>query len=328
VCQASLTPQQIIQRLEAMNIRFTELEKQHQEGLRDDRTPPSQDMDAELIDELLFSQLPNLGFPQGGLPGFPGFDFAALGFPGLIQPSQARLSEVEATPKGGAYLRTLSPSERPARAETSGDVMSWGSEVEMPPPGESITPPRPPPTIHVQPPTDSNVGKSQRAVTPSAPSHTAQRTPRQYDADLAEANVNASTALPDPRERDLPLPPSESARSQAPSRIAKTTSRKSRVAEPLPRPDTSQQDDRQSQTAYQIAVQEPLRRPLSAHRDKLHIFDPISPRLEDPTPWDLVTQRLYSWALVWEEETFLRALENISLGHQVSTSDLRSREIR
>lgn len=36
-----------------------------------------------------------------------------------------------------------------------------------------------------------------------------------------------------------------------------------------------------------------------------------------PKPWDVVTQRLYSWALVWMQEDFMRALEHIALGHQV-----------
>lgn len=34
-------------------------------------------------------------------------------------------------------------------------------------------------------------------------------------------------------------------------------------------------------------------------------------------PWDLVAQRLYSWALVWDEELFQNTLLNISLGKQV-----------
>jgi hypothetical protein len=41
---------------------------------------------------------------------------------------------------------------------------------------------------------------------------------------------------------------------------------------------------------------------------------PINEKAE---PWNLINQKLYSWALVWEEETYKRALENISLGHQI-----------
>jgi hypothetical protein len=34
-------------------------------------------------------------------------------------------------------------------------------------------------------------------------------------------------------------------------------------------------------------------------------------------PWDIVNQRLLSWALVWPAEDFIRSLEAIALGHQV-----------
>lgn len=68
--------------------------------------------------------------------------------------------------------------------------------------------------------------------------------------------------------------------------------------------------------------------------------DPIFPRLPDPRPWDLVTQRLYAWAstsfsslpqelirgltdvpalrlaVLWQEESFTRTLEDISLDAQ------------
>jgi hypothetical protein len=46
-------------------------------------------------------------------------------------------------------------------------------------------------------------------------------------------------------------------------------------------------------------------------------YDPLVPPLPSPAPWDIVTQRLYSWALVWMEKDFVDALENISLGSQV-----------
>jgi hypothetical protein len=53
-------------------------------------------------------------------------------------------------------------------------------------------------------------------------------------------------------------------------------------------------------------------------RDTIYVLDTGYGNLADPMPWDRITQRLYSWAMVWEEETFARALENISLGKQVS----------
>ena len=46
-------------------------------------------------------------------------------------------------------------------------------------------------------------------------------------------------------------------------------------------------------------------------------FDPLCPRLPFPHPWDIVTQRLFSWALVWMEDDFVRTLESTALGYQV-----------
>ncbi|KAL7411952.1 hypothetical protein BDY24DRAFT_394041 [Mrakia frigida] len=47
--------------------------------------------------------------------------------------------------------------------------------------------------------------------------------------------------------------------------------------------------------------------------------DPILPRLMEPRPWDLVTQRLYAWAVIWSMDDFTRALEEISLARQVNS---------
>jgi hypothetical protein len=38
----------------------------------------------------------------------------------------------------------------------------------------------------------------------------------------------------------------------------------------------------------------------------------------DPTAWELVTQRLYSWALIQEDSSFTNAMEDLSLNRQVS----------
>jgi hypothetical protein len=45
--------------------------------------------------------------------------------------------------------------------------------------------------------------------------------------------------------------------------------------------------------------------------------DPLLPALPSPRPWDVVTQRLFSWAMVWPPEDFVRSLETTALGHQV-----------
>jgi hypothetical protein len=48
-----------------------------------------------------------------------------------------------------------------------------------------------------------------------------------------------------------------------------------------------------------------------------HYDDPLLPELPFPRPWDVVTQRLFSWALVWPPEDFVRSLETTALGKQV-----------
>jgi hypothetical protein len=55
-----------------------------------------------------------------------------------------------------------------------------------------------------------------------------------------------------------------------------------------------------------------------AAHDKPTSFDPLCPPLPYPRPWDVVTQRLFSWALVWMEDDFVRTLETTALGYQVS----------
>ncbi|KAH8081113.1 hypothetical protein HD553DRAFT_85796 [Filobasidium floriforme] len=45
--------------------------------------------------------------------------------------------------------------------------------------------------------------------------------------------------------------------------------------------------------------------------------DPLLPPLPSPRPWDVVTQRLFSWAMVWPPEDFVRSLETTALGQQV-----------
>ncbi|WVQ73587.1 hypothetical protein IAR50_003166 [Cryptococcus sp. DSM 104548] len=58
--------------------------------------------------------------------------------------------------------------------------------------------------------------------------------------------------------------------------------------------------------------------PSPSGRDHLRITDPLaSGHGGGWRPWDLLTQRLYSWALITEEKSFVRTLEDISLGRQV-----------
>lgn len=68
---------------------------------------------------------------------------------------------------------------------------------------------------------------------------------------------------------------------------------------------------RMSQMPYQQTMGQPAPVPFGGHQD------PLMPTLPTPRPWDLITQRLYSWALVWPPEDFVRSLEATALGLQV-----------
>ena len=273
-------------------------------------------MAAELIEQLLLNGLPNSSFSPGEIPGMTGIEFASMGFPGGLGLQSSSLPthnyQTDSTPAGGAYLRMLSPSVTAVQADTSGDVISWGSEVELPEPGDAVPPPRVPPTINVQAPTDSNYGKSQREVTPSAPSRAGQRTPRPLDVRIDE---EPTTALPDPRERDLPAPPPESVRLYHPSPVSKSPLLPTGQREGIQVPKATGRRASMHEKAKEVDGWQSKTGYLIAHQD---IPGPINTTTNDLVPWDLVTQRLYSWALVWEEESFVRALENISLGNQVS----------
>jgi hypothetical protein len=258
----------------------------------------------------------------------------------------------------GAYIRNLTPSA-PAQTRDRDDL-TWGSEVELPQAGDNVSPPKPSaPTIHIQAPTDSNVGKSQRTyATQSA------RGPVRVEYEVIEETIEQElpTALPEPTERDLPPTPAESIRSNRPSPAPTSTNLPIRQGsytqmsmppkaptmygnqatyrttyEQIPRqPGTTTMsvDMPDSGTGYKTAVQHPhyyheepklapvapLGRPLSVHGEE----EQDGPGQDDafvvegPRPWDRIMQRLFSWAVVWEEGMFTRAMEDISLNKQVS----------
>ena len=76
--------------------------------------------------------------------------------------------------------------------------------------------------------------------------------------------------------------------------------------------------DSHTQTGYKTAVEQPIRTPPGRTRDRLHLVDPIGTNDPEATPWDMVSERLFSWAILWDDNTFINALEGLSLGHQVS----------
>lgn len=61
---------------------------------------------------------------------------------------------------------------------------------------------------------------------------------------------------------------------------------------------------------------------VSPPRDRTHVVDSLYPPMAGWKPWNMLTQRLYSWALIMEEKSFVKALEDISLGRQVEAFPL------
>lgn len=356
---------------------------------------PSQDIPSDFLNDLIFNaDMPATGMTPGGLHGLPiplGFDPFSFAF--------GTPPDRSFTPKGGAYLRTISSNGRESQGSkakgASGGVMSWGSEVELPADDTKVIPPSnpnhnggggktSPPAIHIQPPTESYIGKSLKDATtsqaetvrtgktshsPPAPqisgkaqlSHRAEVPPlKRTDIRVIEEQLVdlPDPAMPDPAERDLPPPPSESIRSHRPSSSATPTPARSTGFEqrgnspislrealgpsapsgqPIKVPTTRSPEPtvvnyarmlmmmkptmssapESTNTVYKTAFQSlPPDTPPRITKDKITVVDTVTTAV-DPNPWDLVTQRLYSWAVVWEEDSFNRAMEEISLGKQI-----------
>ena len=410
------TDTQIIHRLSAFETRFSDLEKHQQQFAPEDEILLRQDPDpyGELVNELIFRDLP--GGPFG--PGIPDPQFAPFL---LREPQQGSIHTIDpgqtsrqgTLPAGSVYGTRQAPSAPgtrpvpsvhgtyPARSapgtsprapgtagvNANGELITWGSEVELPNLSEPV--PKGPPTIHVQAPTDSNLAKSdQRIFTPSIQSRTIPRSPSQTpgpapmpDDDTRSYQSRKTfkthhTAVPDPIEKDLPPQASESIRSfrdsqtrvtsshkpgQAPTSVASprvgasvgappsvTRSLPGSITPSIPgRPTASQSVPpvEQVRASHDLSsptfVTAPTRQlppqqmpvplgamqqlpetymsqtPRSREKDLIHVVEGTNPSVGQADPWDLVTQRLYSWALVWEDESFVRALEKISLGQQV-----------
>lgn len=412
--------QEIIHRLSAFETRFTDLEKHQQQFAPEDEILLRQGPDpyGELVNELLFRDIPGGHFG----PPIPDSQFSPFmlrqpqqGSIHTIEPGQtSRQGTLPAASIYGTRQAASAPGTRavpsahgtvpprsvpgtsprapgPTAVNANGEVITWGSEVEMPNLSEPV--PKGPPTIHVQAPTDSNLAKSdQRVFTPSIQSRTIPRSPSQAGAPVpvsvpppdddaksyhSHKTVKTHpTAVPDPIEKDLPPQASESIRSFRDSQTRERSSHKpsqapqsitspplgesvrnpASIARSLPasiapsipaRPTVPQSvppvevvrasHDMSSPTfvtapTRQLPSQQmpvPLgamnkfpetympQTPERREKDIIHVVEGSSPSIGQADPWDLVTQRLYSWALVWEDESFVRALEKISLGQQV-----------
>lgn len=116
-----------------------------------------------------------------------------------------------------------------------------------------------------------------------------------------------------------PPPPPPIIHIQAPTSRGQTTPRATSNREPeRAMSDKSETvvPARGSPSRKDQVLQEPRSATQSSSHPQEHEAEPsyLSPY---PKPWDIVTQRLFSWALVWLETDFVRTLEKTALGYQV-----------
>ena len=349
---------QIMSRLEAFDARFSELEHRKQQREFADRNPgpaPGHEYVGDMLDELIYNEL---GPESGNLMGFHGAMYQGVPqigsnttgqVPGPQLNSQAYRSETpprQQNSRMGASIHTMPPtvySQQPHLARSNGaggqylgssggGDMTWGSDVELPQAGDSVPPPmQGGPTINVQPPTESNIGKSSYRV-PSGPTYS-QATPRTppgmpLPQDIVFEAPGGVIHDPSPRpgmDRDLPPAPAESVLSHRQSPVPGTGSMETQAPPRTPREQLFQRvsptDNGNGGQSGTYVTPPQGAQPLTAGRDRIHVTDSM-PTDERVDPWNLVTQKLYSWALVWEEETFVRAMERMSLGSQIEEFSL------
>jgi len=180
-------------------------------------------------------------------------------------------------------------SEIRSDAQTQAGLPDWGSSVDIPDGSSAPTAPMVPiaplgpliaPTINVQPPT------AEPSMTGGARSHMTTATPRTHvEAQLPDEARSTATA-----RRVVPAPK---------SRVSHSPASVKSHGNPRTAPSTTMHPSRETT------------------QTTTHYEDPLLPDLPFPRPWDVVTQRLFSWALVWPPEDFVRSLENTALGKQV-----------
>ncbi|WVQ93108.1 hypothetical protein IAU59_000172 [Kwoniella sp. CBS 9459] len=421
--------QDIMSRLAAFDSRFSALEAQKHEidamGPGRPATQHSQvtqDIPSNLIDELIFHELPSSGFTggvhmphgltqsilfpeQGSMPPMPGYasqkaqthyttnkpvstaaprsHYMDRQGPDAASAHTARAptnAPTQYTARAPTQARSVAPIQTEThRGHVNPDIPTWGSEVELPQ-ADSLPVPDGPtgaPTINIIAPTEPIVAPGR--ISTRAPSRAASQTgtvraPDHVDVTVITERALPETAVPNPRERDLPAPPSESVRSHRPSPPSKSTPLDANTAQgrtpgaasialtqgsvgggiqfpsqsayignpdhyppslygPPPgaqapfgvyrAPRSAQGKSSTPQARSDIHMQShdiilsPPQNPTSPPRDRIHIVDPLHPHMGGWKPWDMLTQRLYSWALIAEEKSFVRALEEVSLGRQV-----------
>lgn len=333
----------IISRLAAFDEKLASVEKQSQRlGAAGPHAPgampeemPHMRSSFDIMNDILINELGGAGLGHDGARGFvtPGDFPMPFALRGMFGGNSA------------ARLSVMTPTDTMPRQQATGEDLLWGSEVELPNTTDTASPPRGPlggpPTIHVQAPKESNVAKTATRV-PSASAQSrasGMRTPGQADAELG-GTVHEHGAV----DKDLPPPPGEAMPAwrqsahppyptaplpAAPQVTANTPPRQTsieRQSEPLmfPVARLPSGSPPSSHTAAPIA---PATHPkyqdtaqtthTGHHADTNGPSDTFHTAQSQPPPWDLVQQRLYSWAMIWEEQSFVRCLEAISLGKQV-----------
>ncbi|WOO84925.1 uncharacterized protein LOC62_06G008435 [Vanrija pseudolonga] len=279
---------EIIQRLEAFDARFSELGKRSTDkgpleaAVIFGTGPSAEDM------EVLKNALNNIS-------AYPAYSYAGetidFGYakPGSIHTVAPTVSP-ESDPRGAASnvnLNEATPKQR--------DTMTWGSEVDMPDQTPPLMPR--PPRIEIQPPT--TLASKTTTGTTHSPTNNASGSP-------SEAS-NARTFGVRTPEKPPPVP----SKSVGPKSVSNTE----------PRPSSS---------AGMVSMSTPpvkpadlfsmTMSPTTTYRSHAFHGSVDMPQMKSTVPaapWDLVTQRLYGWALVWEEDSFVRALERMALGFQV-----------
>lgn len=334
-------------------------------------------MVGQLIDDLLYHDFMPPGLPPGLMDMGHSFPFHQQVFAQQSQHSAIHPvdeSSHVAIEEGMTAAPSREPSIAQQQARSRGrgsqppprDSITWGSEVELPQPNETVSPPRAPPTINIQAPTESGVGRSSHRV-PSGPtvSHATPRTapgmPKRDIVFEAPGGVIHNEATPSGMDRELPPAPSESVKSNRPTPTARGVplpegagtqystpgDASARLVSPPTNEAHSAADPRRTQassmyktapvagTQYLPTNQHspvPMHRLDPTHlqgghtpeqntRDVIHVTDSNAEETF-PDPWDLITQKLYSWGMVWDDETFVRAMERISLGEQVEDCPL------
>jgi hypothetical protein len=353
-----LTPQ-LIEKMAELDSRFVELAEEHQRATshRDASyaEPDVMEEDADtipeqLINDLIFHGLPSSAFTAGILPIFP--LGRPMGMPLTHDDLQsARIQTMETSQRVREQSRdTLiwgSEVELPTNTNISPPKSRKGPTINVHPPTESNAqtrlasiPSRTDPRTPIRTVIDlieehfipgSGMAEKSLPDTPNAEEHSARSkgpSPEYGRARTAsKAPTTAGGAAADYFSHDRHA--HEQTRSDATTPIQQYTPRPptvfSRVngrhgpghdSAPLTETSPVTQDAVTAQTHITHIVAENKRA-----KDVIYMKEAAKP-VSELGPWDHVTQRLYAWAIVWEDDSFTKAMENLALEKQVEVMPL------